>query len=359
MKNRSKRFESILSSFTDAVIIIDADGKVEWVNSSAQELISLSHSHMAGADIQTIFKRSPSIMKTVNQSLSDGVVFTDHDALYHPNDGGETPVGVSIRPMDEGEGRGAVIVLRDLTSLKSLEKFMAVNEKMGELSALAAGMAHEIKNPLGGIRGAAQLINIETADTSQKELSELIVSEVDRINRLVVDLLAVNQPGDFTKEPVNIYPILDDCLRLLKASMEKKKIAVERYFDPSLPGVIGSADKLRQIFLNIIKNGVEACDEGGEITLSTQLAWDIPHTIKDKNRRYILIEVKDQGGGIDDEARKRLFTPYFSSKKSGVGLGLSITMGLVQAHDGYLDIGNRKNTKGAVAQIFLPYKIKT
>ncbi len=357
MKNRGKRFESILSAFTDAVIIIEADGKIEWVNSSAQELIALSHSQMAGDDIGAIFKRSPSIMKTVNQSLSGGVVFTDHDAVYHSNDGSEIPVGVSIRPMDEEEGRGALIVLRDLTSLKSLEKFMAMNEKMGELAALAAGMAHEIKNPLGGIRGAAQLINIEAVDESQKELSELIVNEVDRINRLVVDLLAVNQTSDFTKEQVNIYPILDDCLKLLKVDMEKKKIAVKRYFDPSLPGVIGSADKLRQIFLNIIKNGVEACDAGGEVTLATQLAWDIPHAIKDKNRRYILIEVKDQGSGIDDEARKRLFTPYFSSKKSGVGLGLSITMGLVQAHDGYLDIDNRKNAKGAVAKVYLPYRV--
>ncbi len=356
MAIKGHRFKSIMSSFADAVIILNSDSDVEWMNLAAEQLIGISMKIAAGRQISKFFPADSDVMRILAQAMESGVTRTDHDAKIVTHSGELISVGVTGRPLDEEDGAGAVIIIRDLTSLKALERFMALNDKMTELGALAVGIAHEIKNPLGGIRGAAQLIKKEVESDSSIECADLIISEVDRINRLVMDLLENNQPGDFPKEELNIYPVLDEVIRILRNIFDQKNISLQRVFDPSLPPVIGNADRLRQIFINIIKNALEACDKNGAVTLSVRLTWPAARTTSStKGNRMVLVEVADDGPGLSEEVEAGLFTPFFSRKKSGVGLGLPMTMSLVKAHDGMLEIGNRKGTKGAVASIYLPY----
>ncbi|MBI4664923.1 MAG: PAS domain-containing protein [Nitrospinae bacterium] len=351
------RFEDILSAFADAVVILDSQGSIEWLNPAAEQLMGTSMGHVAGHFMSALFPERSPVHSVIHQAMSAGMSVTDHDVVFKNRHGDSAPVGVSVYPLREAEGGGVAVVIRDRTTLKALERFMGMNERLSELATLAAGIAHEIKNPLGGIRGAAQLLGDELASEPVNEYTNLIISEVDRISRLVVDLIELNEPGQFAKEPLNIYPILDNVVRLLKSAMETKGIKVARQFDPSLPPALGDADRLKQIFFNILKNAVEACNPGGQVTITTSLAWRAPRaTTSGRRARFILVEVADEGQGMDEDTLSRLFTPFFSRKKGGSGLGLSMTLHLVQAHDGLLEVSNRGEAGGVVASIYLPYE---
>lgn len=349
------KFERVLSSFTDAVIILNGGGMLEWMNAAAEALLEVSLPSIAGSPITTLFPEGSAIYTIILHANQHGMTLTDHDVPLPTKRGEVNHVGVSVQPLMEEEERGTVVIIRDLTNLKALERFLMLDQRMAELSALAAGIAHEIKNPLGGIRGAAQLLGQEIS-VEMKEYTDLIISEVDRINRLVVDLIELNQPDNFPKEPTNIYPVLDDVVKLLKGIIDAKKLQVIRRYDPSFPPIVGDADRLRQIFLNIVKNAAEACDTGGKIIISTSLAWKAPRaTTSGKRGRFALVEVTDDGAGLDEDTKMRLFTPFFSRKKGGSGLGLSMTLHLVQGHNGMLEIENRPEGKGVSAQVYLPF----
>lgn len=355
----STLFESALSSFTDAALILGETGAVEWMNASAEQLICLPLTHVAGGSMTELFPTGTSANHAITQAMETGVSVTDHDAVYVNRRGESVPVGISVYPLPQEEGRkGAAIVLRDLTALKTMERLASMGARLDELSTLAAGIAHEIKNPLGGIRGAAQLLRREAAGLpAAVEYTSLIIREVDRINRLIMDFIALSQPADFPMGEMNIYPVLDDALNLLKDSMNRKDIKVYRVFDPSLPPVIGNGDRLRQVFINIIKNAVEACGQGGHITITTSLAMKPPRSkFKGKKSRLALVEVADDGVGLDKETKTHLFTPFFSKKKQGSGLGLVMTLQIVQAHGGLLELDNKSHGPGAMASVYLPYE---
>lgn len=352
-------YRAILAAFTDTVIVVDPDGTIRWMNPAAEQFIGLGVNIVTGKHLSVLFAKEGDLQNEALTAIRRGRSLTYHDALFHTPRGAKIPVGVTVHPFGVeggGEATGGVLILRDLTTLKTLERFMAVSDRMEELSTLAAGIAHEIKNPLGGIRGAAQLLESEI-DPELAEYTTLITSETDRINRLVMELIELNQPGRFPRSPQNIYPILDDVIRLQTGPIEKKRIRVSKVYDPSLPSVVGNADKLRQIFLNLVKNGVEACREGGGVTIATKLAWKAPRaTGKRRRGRYILVEITDEGGGLSEEDEAKIFTPFYSRKQGGSGLGLSMTMRLVQGHDGILEVTNRDDgLMGVMASVFLPF----
>lgn len=354
----STLFENALSSFTDAVILLGMEGNVQWMNSAAEQITGFSSNHTVGGPMTALFPANTPTHDAVTQAMETGLSVTDHDSVYVNRRMERLPVGVSVYPLSPEEGsRGAAVVIRDLTAFKAMERLAGADERIEGLSTLAAGIAHEIKNPLGGIRGAAQLLRGEAGGARETaEYTNLIIREVDRINRLITDFISLNQPGDFPMAPLNIYPALDDAINLLKPLMDQKDVKVQRVFDPSLPPVIGNDDRFRQIFLNIIKNAVEACEKGGRVTVTTSLAMSPPLSrVRGKKSRFALVEVADDGPGLDEETKSHLFTPFFSRKKQGSGLGLVMTLHLVQAHGGLLELNNKPHGQGAVASVYLPY----
>ncbi len=352
-------YQTILTAFTDAVIVVTAEGMVEWMNPAAEQLIGVGVNVVKGEHLSGLFSRDSELQVEALASIRRGVSMTFHDTPFHTSHGVRVPVGVTIHPFgpETGEApRGGVLIMRDLTALKSLERFTAMSDRITELSTLAAGIAHEIKNPLGGIRGAAQLLESEIPD-EMSEYTSLILKETDRINRLVMELIDLNQPKTFPMGPQNVYPPLDDAVRIMAPQIEAKHLEIRRIFDPSLPPVIGNADKLRQIFLNLVKNAVESCEPYGTIFLSSSLAWRALSSASGR-RRFVVVEIVDDGAGLSEEDEAKLMTPFYSSKPGGSGLGLSMTMNLVQAHQGTLEVKNREDGyKGATASVYLPYAL--
>lgn len=351
------RFEAILASFTDAVIILNEGLEIEWMNPAAESLFGVSFTQVGGRSVRDALPGAEGVLPELARSMENGVTVIDHDVSIGTGRGGAVSCVLSVHPLDDEEGRGAVLALRDLTGLRALERTARLREQAEETAALAAGIAHEIKNPLGGVRGAAQLLGAETDDKTVKKYAELVIREADRINRLIMELIDLNQPKPIVKNPVNIYTILDEALELMRPEMERKKITVERLFDPSLPDVPGDRDRLAQIFLNVLKNAVEACGEGGEVTLSTRHSGAAPRPAALKREaKFTLIEIMDDGPGLDPEMAPHLFTPFYTGKKGGSGLGLSVSLSLTLAHGGLLEMGERSDGRpGAAAFIYLPH----
>lgn len=352
----SLKFEKILSSLADAVVTISAGGVIGWMNSSAEQILDVSLSTAVGKDFSTVFPIGSPIQTSIVQVATSGVSMTNHDTIFIKRNTEPVSVDVSVHPLRGDETGEVVLILRDIGVLKSLERHMTMNDRLEQMALMSAGIAHEIKNPLAGIRGAAQLLKKEVADDSAVELADLVISESDRINRLIEDFIELNRPREIKREPMNIYPALDEALRLVHGEIEKKGITVSRRFDPSLPDVMADQDKIRQVFLNLVKNGVEACSDGGEIALQTKIAWLAPHSSSlEKEKRFALVEIVDDGNGIDAETKLGLFTPFFSRNKKGMGLGLAVSMGIVMAHNGVLELGNRNDGEsGAVASVYVP-----
>ncbi|MBF0170414.1 MAG: PAS domain-containing protein [Nitrospinae bacterium] len=356
-------YQAILTAFTDAVIVVTADGVVEWMNPAAEQLIGVGVNVVRGEHLSSLFSRNSELQVEALAAIRRGISLTLHDTPFHTSHGVRLPVGVTIHPFGPEKGeepKGGVLIMRDLTALKSLERFMAMSDRITELSTLAAGIAHEIKNPLGGIRGAAQLLESEIPD-DLSEYTALIMKETDRINRLVTELIELNQPKNFPMGPENLYPPLDDAVRIMAPQIEGKRIVIRRIFDPSLPPVIGNADKLRQIFLNLVKNAVESCQPYGTISLTSSLAWRAPRALTNasRRRRFVVVEIVDDGEGLSEEDEAKLMTPFYSRKPGGSGLGLSMTMNLVQAHDGALEVKNREDgQRGVIASVYLPYALE-
>ena len=217
------------------------------------------------------------------------------------------------------------------------------------------GMAHEIRNPLGGIRGSAQLLRQEIKNKSHQEYLDIVVSEVDRIDRMVKRMMDLTRPLDLKLKSTNIHKVLEDILTLEKDTLTRKNGRFEQIYDPSLPPIEADEDQLKQVFLNLIKNAIEASRKGGRIQIITRLSsgYAIKSTSSPVPQQNIVIEIIDSGEGMDEKTQKKLFTPFHTTKKNGSGLGLPISLKIVKDHNGKIKVTSEKGL-GTTVQVFLP-----
>ena len=349
-------FEAMLASFAEAIAIFDHERALLWVNPSAEQIFGVSSNRLAGRTADEIFAGAGSIIAEIGRVAAGGYAIFDHETRFINALGMEYPVSVSVHPLDADSGGGTAVFIRNLTGLKALERSVKLREKAEETAILAAGIAHEIKNPLSGIRGAAQLIQREPGGRSLEEYTGVIIRETDRINRLITDLIQLNNPAMFQMSTVNLHETLENMLVAQREELERRNIRLEKIYDPSLPPALGNADRLAQVFLNLFKNAMEASPDGGRMTLRTGPAWRLPDGAPPgKDKKYAVVEILDEGTGIDGADLPGLFTPFYTRKKGGSGLGLTVTLNIVTAHNGALTVRNRKDGKGAEAAVYLPF----
>ncbi|OQY65421.1 MAG: hypothetical protein B6D46_14000, partial [Polyangiaceae bacterium UTPRO1] len=199
---------------------------------------------------------------------------------------------------------------------------------------------HEIKNPLGGIKGAAQLLaGALAADAESRRFTSLITREVDRVSALLEQLLELTRPPRLRLGAVNIHRVLQDVLALERAAAGPA-LTVRLNFDPSLPDVWADEARIRQVFLNLVKNALEAMQRRGTLAITTRMETDfrVRAVGQERNRRYLSVDVEDSGPGIEPEDHERIFAPFFTTKNDGTGLGLSVSHHLVAQHGGLLRV---------------------
>ena len=333
--------------------MIDRHFKVLFVNPAFFENFKIPPSRgKEGA--QLLFTDNPMIITQLELFFREGKGFLDHDFTVVTGEPGNASVELAINHIDYGQNdTGACVTVRSNIGRQELHNEQEKSEKISMLAMMSAGLAHEIKNPLGGIKGAAQLIAREYGD--RDNYCKMIVSETDRINSLVIELLSLGREKESAPVSLNIHQVLDETLLVQKTILDKKSVKLIRDYDPSLPMLKGTPDRLKQLFINLIKNSVEMMENGGELRLRTRaVLGPAPTPLKGKKKVMMAVEVIDSGTGIDTEVEKQLFTPFITTKKEGTGLGLVLSLKIAGDHGGTLTLQNNKNKNGATARVILP-----
>ncbi len=358
----------ILSGIIDGVVVTDAGGCIIIWNRAAEEMTGITAADTIGKSAGIVFGENPAVVTLIEKTLASGRSYSDYEAEIAVKHGPRHPVGLvtSMLTDDEGRPTGVILTIRDQAGVRDLKERMRRSDRLATLGMIAAGIAHEVKNPLVGIRGAAQLMRAELTSGreagrgSAKSLTEyldVILKEADRLNKVLEGILDFTRVKPREMKASNIHSILDRVLLLNEESARQRGIILTRLYDPSLPDVYGSADQLVQVFLNIIKNAIEAMPTGGKLTVMTRMS-DVFTTVQADGRKYqlMVVKVSDTGRGIKPEHLEDIFTPFFTTKDRGVGLGLALSYQIVQEHLGTIRVESQENG-GTMFSVYLPLAV--
>ena len=352
----------LISSLTDylqqAVMVIDQKGQVVYCNDSASQFWQKDSVRLLGKQSSTLFHEDPLIQEKINGVLETGKVFRMGGYVLKTHPLQDRGAEIVIAPVLNKYGRvkQAVITLLESTNLQESQAREQEEQLARSLGTLAASLAHEIHNPLSGVRGMLQLLERDLNKIKIKNTSTgMMLSELDRVERLLKQLLLHSQPMPLDITSFDVHGLLNTVILFEQNTVSN--IRFIRSFDTSLPDIQADRDKLHQVFLNLIRNAVEASPNDSTVTVHTRYCgkWELAGTNLDPELNYMLISVEDEGTGVPLEQRYQLFKPLFSTKEEGHGLGLSISHRLIQAHKGLLRY-SPINSPGAVFQIFLPHQ---
>jgi two-component system sensor histidine kinase HydH len=334
--------QHVVESMADGLLSVDVRGHITTGNPKACQLLGLSPTDIEGRPFAEIFGQTPLALDPV---LRRGLPLEEREIAWGVSNGEAVPLAVSMTPLtgDQGEVVGAVVLLRDLRTLKALQERVERTERLAALGRLAAGVAHEIRNPLGAIRGLVQYFQATwKGDVEQRGYLDVIVREVDRLNRVVSDLVEFARPREPQRELHDLLEIVRHAVTLMQSDVRAKGIQIVRDLPATLPPLLVDRDMLLQTLLNILLNAVEAMESGGvlEIRLTEGPSW-------------VELAIQDTGRGIAPDHLGRLFDPFFTTKPQGTGLGLAIAQRVIQAHDGEIVVDSAPG-QGTTVTIRLP-----
>jgi two-component system nitrogen regulation sensor histidine kinase GlnL len=339
----SALYAMILENIDRAVVAFDQEGRISLFNPAAEALMERSSRQMIGRHYQELFLDQKTLLYLAKVALVEGRSITDDEGLYlHRSNAAPLPVNAYAAPIytHRGTQDGAVMIIRDLSRIKELEGTLRRADRLSMLGTLAAGLAHEIKNPLGGIKGAAQLLAMELAEeNSLLEYTQIMVKEVERINFIIEELMDLGNPRTPEIGDVDLAKILDDIVLLQREAARGQSVKFTLKLDPSIPPIKGDEGFLTQLFLNLIKNAREAIAHKGEVSIETRISSNYHMTSPGRRSSQMVdITISDTGCGIEEEEMDRIFTPYFTTKSKGSGLGLAISQKIIEDHHGLLKI---------------------
>jgi two-component system, NtrC family, nitrogen regulation sensor histidine kinase GlnL len=349
-------WEQILTNLEDGVITLNRDGKIVFFNEAAEALTEISSSRATQRSLDQLFKREPWLINLVKKTQPPRQESARGEGDFVNRWGGKTPVSLTASPLQDRHGKflGTILLFRDIRHRKELEEDLKRADRLALMGTLAAGLAHEIRNPLGGIKGAAQLLRRSVdGHSSLREYTDIMIREVDRVNQLMEQLLDLSRPAQLNLEPVNIHKILEDVLLLEAQTLGEKAITIRKLFDPSLPAIKGDRAQLIQVFLNLVKNAFQSMELNGTLTLTTRLETDFYIREQGTGRnRFIWVDIADEGAGIKEEDLPHIFSPFFTTKNSGTGLGLSICYRIIKEHGGLIRVDSIEG-KGTTFKVSL------
>jgi len=337
-------FGGILAAIPDTVLVVDADGIIRYVNAAAEHFFELGAGMMLGRRLADFVPEDNPIFGTILQARQLGASVSEEEITIEAPRIGNHLVSVRAAAMVEAEIDGLVVLTIQQRSIaRKIGRQLVHRKAARSVSAMAAMLAHEVKNPLSGIRGAAQLLE-QTAQPQDRELTRLICDEADRIRALVDRMEIFNDGLPVGMGPVNIHRVLGHVRMLAQSGFGRHVRFVENY-DPSLPPVLGDHHQLIQIFLNLVKNAVEACPRtGGEVVLGTGFQQGVRFAVPGTGQRVALplvVSVQDNGEGIPEDVRPHLFEPFITTKKKGTGLGLALVAKIVGDHGGVIEFDSQ------------------
>ena len=335
------------------VLVVGPELQIVYVNPAAEQFFSTGAGPLQKQTLKDLIPFGSPVIQLVGQALERRAsVGERHVDLSTPRHG-EHVADVTVTPLIDPPGT-VVVTLQERGLSQRIDKQLLHRGAVRSMHGMAAVLAHEIKNPLAGIRGAAQLIE-ESLPSNERELPQLIMSEVDRIRGLVDRMESFGDTRSFARAPVNIHEVLDRVRRVAESSFARNVTFIE-VFDPSLPRVLGDRDQLIQVFLNLVRNAADALPEsGGEIKLTTGYRPGVKFGAAVAGERLSLpleVTVRDNGAGVPADLMPYIFDPFVTTKRGGSGLGLALVAKIIGDHGGVIECDSAP--RRTVFRILLP-----
>ena len=358
--DRVPEVDRLLASLPDAVIGVRPDLTVFLWNGAAEAMTGRSATRAVERLLPECLGPDARLTRHLAETIRLAEGRAEAESEVTTTDGRTVPVSLLTAPIHGPTGalRGAVAVLRDLSRIRALEAEVRRGERLAALGQMALALAHEIRNPLSAIRGVAQLLGDEVGGASPfREHVTVVLAEIDRVNRVMEALLDLGRPLTFTFGFVNLHELLDRVALLGEPAARSHEVQLVRRYDPSLPPLWADADRLVQVFQNLVQNGIEAMPGGGRLTLTTRVSLDAVFGGRvDAGagpRPLVEVQVTDEGEGIPPELLDRVFDPFVTTKPRGLGLGLALAHRIVEEHRGALRVASTLG-KGTTFSCYLP-----
>ena len=355
--------QNIIQSLDSGLLTVDLSGKINFLNRTAEKILGRDGESLKDTSIYDLFPKINEVVEQVKMKVPESSAdYQRYETLLTNHEGGKIYLGFSFSPLTDPEGSliGHTLIFQDITKFKEMEEQMKRVDKMAAVGALAAGMAHEIRNPLASLSGSIQMLKTElTLDDPQQHLMEITLRESERLNALITDFLLFAQPpqshkivypiGKILEETLDLFihsPSFHDGIRILRPSPHE---GIRISIDP---------DQMKQVFWNLFINAAQSMSNGGEIQVHlgkgnalgiTSLSLSPP--VRDKE--WVKISIADSGKGIPLEEKEKIFEPFFTTKENGTGLGLSIVHKIVENHKGLIKVDSELGS-GSTFTIFLP-----
>jgi len=341
-------FNQLLSNIPAAILLLDSKYNIVFINYAAETLLGESSNGLSNKNLKNFLALDNQLYSLINQVFKQKYNATQYDITINDIRKKTLLVDVEAGLHDD---HNIILCFHKRSIAEQIDR-RVVQKNIHSVSGLSTLMAHEIKNPLSGIKGAAQLLG-DVVNEEDKDLTSLIVNEVDRIGELVNRVGSISDNNIVNKTKINIHDILQRVNNLAKNSFAKN-CSIKELYDPSLPEIYGDMNSLIQVFLNLVKNAAEA-KEDGEITIQSGYRHGFNIKVSGSNNRLrlpIFINIIDNGPGIPESIQSHLFEPFVTSKYGGSGLGLSIVASIVEEHGGIIEV--KSDNKNTVFTILFP-----
>ena len=349
-----ERATQILDSLGTAVLVFDLQLRLSYLNQAGEMMLARSARHACGKAVHELVVNAHLLQEQLAGAITSEQVITQYGCLLQLQEAPDLRVNCTITPMTGVAGvSGVLLELRQIDHRLRIEQEEYLITQQQAAHALVRGLAHEIKNPLGGLRGAAQLLEREIEADSLKEYTQIIIREADRLQALMDRMLGPNTLPKM--QAVNIHEVLHQVCELVEIEAGGG-LRINQDYDPSLPDLQADPDLMVQAILNIVRNASQALEGKGEITLRTRVLRNFNIGAR-KYRLVARIEVIDNGPGVETALSKQIFYPMVTSRSDGTGLGLSISQALISRHGGLIDCDSRPGK--TVFTILLPLDRKS
>ena len=349
MNTSTEMNENILDNLCTALILLDHELRVCFINQAAENLLETSANQILGAPIVDLVSGLDSVVSVFYDAIQSGQPYAQRLAELGLLNGNTITVNFTITPISEGEWPRLLVELHALDRYLRIDRDAASHEHQEITRQMMRGLAHEVKNPLGGIRGSAQLLEKALSSDEQKEYTKIIIEETDRLTNLVDQMLGPRSLPALN--PTNIHELLERIITLIK--LENPEVHLTRDYDPSIPELMIDAEMIFQALLNIARNAVQSMAEVKSPAFSMTTRTERQFTINStRNRTVLRIDVADNGCGIPPDIEQQLFYPMISGRPGGTGLGLPMVHSIIYQHQGIIEFESKPGA--TVFSIFLP-----
>ncbi len=332
----------LVTSLPMGIVAVDETAKIIYVNETASRFLKKELNEIKDRTASEVL---PASLLALHEQVEKGETVLEQEMTLSSSNGNAIPVTVTITKIVGAQDNfiGHVFSLKDLSQIRALEREIKQKEKLAAVGILAAGVAHEIRNPLSSIKGyATYFSSLFDPESDNKKAANIMAEEVDRVNRVISELLEFARPIPLELKETPIFELVDKALRLIKYEADPANIKIVSTIEPDLPGVAVDKDRLTQVLLNIFINAIQAMKTGGTLTVNVKTKGNL-----------LLFEVSDTGSGVSSEDQANIFNPYFTTKKQGTGLGLAIAFKIIEGHGGTITIDSVKD-KGTTFLISIP-----